>query len=114
MFGIILYYKNKISIMDKKRLLYFILKFVPFIIGIILFKLGIINLISSLLLFVGGYISIKNIFDYRVLRKNIDSILDNKYVIEKKEDNFNLNNSNNIYKKRNYSKDKVKIRKRVK
>lgn len=64
--------------MDKKKLILIILKFVPFLIGIVMYGVGIINLISSLLLFVGGYITVKNLFDYRMVRRNLNNILGNR------------------------------------
>ena len=48
--------------------------YLPFILGIIFFSYGITNLVSSLLLFLGGYVAIKNTFDYRLLKKNINKI----------------------------------------
>ena len=56
--------------MYKKIIIKYIFMYIPMIVGIILFSNGIINLFSSLLLFVGGYISIKNTFDYRIVRRN--------------------------------------------
>ena len=47
--------------------------------------MGVYNLASSLLLFVGGYMFVKNIGDYRVIRRNI-----------RKSNNVNENNVVNI------------------
>ena len=42
----------------------------PFIVGSIMFILGIYNLFSSILFFCGGYIATKNLFDYRKIKRN--------------------------------------------
>ena len=60
----------------------------PFLFGSVLFSFGIYNLISSLLFFVGGYVVLKNIFDYRKLLRNRDE-----------------NNSNSVVTKNGYQKD---------
>ena len=62
----------------------------PFILGLGMFCLGYINLVSSLLLFLGGYVSIKNTFDYRKIKKNINKSIDRVPVVvrvEKKDNN---------------------------
>lgn len=73
-----------------------------FILGIVLFSLGITNLFSSLLLLVGGYLSVKNTLDYRLIRQNINSLKRGKNVkldvcrydsIENKELDVNMVNS---------------------
>ena len=69
--------------MNKKILLKYIIMYIPFILGIVLFSLDSINLISSLLVFLGGYIAIKNTFDYRIVRKNI-----NKYKVYDSKKNY--------------------------
>lgn len=69
-----------IKILIKYLLLYFL-----FLLGMILYYVGLVNLFSSLLLFLGGYIAIKNTFDYRLVRKNISSIKkdsDDNHLIE--------------------------------
>lgn len=60
-----------------KKILLIIYIFVPFILGIILFSFGVINIFSSLCLFLGGYILLKNILDYRMVRKNREFIISN-------------------------------------
>jgi len=57
--------------MNRKLIKRYILISIPFGCGIILISMGIYNLVSSLLLFVGGYMFVKNIGDYRVIRRNI-------------------------------------------
>jgi len=44
------------------------------VVGIVLFSSGVVNLFSSLLLFLGGYVAIKNTIDYRLVRKNINGV----------------------------------------
>lgn len=56
----------------KKVILKYLFLYLLFATGIVLFSNGVVNLFSSLLLFVGGYVSIKNTFDYRLVKKNID------------------------------------------
>ena len=60
--------------MKKQLFIKFIIIYLPFILGIGMFSFGYINLFSSLLLFLGGYVSIKNTLDYRRLKKNINNI----------------------------------------
>ena len=103
--------------MLKKILIKYILFFLPVIFGIILFSNRIVNLFSSLLLFLGGYIAIKNTFDYRKLRKNISNVKKDFVLINKntdKEDNIekipSLNIDNGI--RNNYKKRYVRVRKK--
>ena len=65
----------------------------PFICGILLYMNGIFNIVSSLLFFIGGYVLIKNLCDYRIIRRNI-------YNIEKRYGNLG-NNTNNSRDKGN-------------
>ena len=70
--------------MKKQMLIKFIIIYLPFLFGIGMFSLGYINLFSSLLLFLGGYVSIKNTLDYRKLKKNINNIqkkIDKKPIV---------------------------------
>lgn len=60
--------------MKKNIILKYILIYLPFIVGISLYSFGIYNIISSLLLFIGGYVSLKNTLDYRKVNKNLISI----------------------------------------
>ena len=60
--------------MRKKRLIKYILLFLPFIIGSVCFSLGIYNLCSSLLFFGGLYVGLKNIFNYRKINNDISRI----------------------------------------
>ena len=53
--------------MHKKNRYIFIC--IPFIIGGLLFSFGVYNLVSSLLFFVGGYVALKKIFDYKKILK---------------------------------------------
>lgn len=61
--------------MNKKLLFKYVLFYIPMVVGIVFFTLGKVNLISSLLLFCGGYVAIKNTFDYRMVRRNIRSTI---------------------------------------
>ena len=54
----------------------------PFICGVLLYGIGLYNIVSSLLFFVGGYVLIKNVFDYRVVNKNIRKYVDNSKKID--------------------------------
>ena len=103
--------------MNKKNLFLNILKFIPFVIGILLFSLEIVNLFSSLFLFIGGYIAVKNLLDYRIVRKNINNIFENKsngVTFNKSISNDNVKeiSNNNFEYKKNY-KSKIKVRKRI-
>jgi hypothetical protein len=73
--------------MKLKILLKYILLYIPFILGIVLLSIGGIDFLSFLLLIVGGYIAIKNTFDYRLVRKHIKKI---------KINNEKINQSNEI------------------
>ena len=59
---------------------------VPFLLGIVLFSFGIVNLFSSLCLFLGGYIFVKNTLDYRVVRKNREFVKRDNIKKEDKRD----------------------------
>ena len=97
--------------MFKKILIRYSILGLPFIFGMLFYINGSINIISSLLLSVGGYIFIKNIFDYRKIKRNI-------YYIKKKSSNLdsdikkdiNLNKSNILIVKSNKD-DKIKFSK---
>ena len=65
------------DMLKKKLILRYIFLCIPFIIGIFLYSGGIYNIFSSALFFGGGYITIKNIFDYRKINKNIRKIFAN-------------------------------------
>lgn len=99
--------------MNKKLILKYIFICSPFLIGTILFTLGIFNIFSSVLLFLGGYIAIKNIFDYRKVRKNINSVNRVEKRIDYPKTNHIFKNDNQhieLTKKRKIS----LIRKRIK
>lgn len=81
-----------------KKILRYILIYFPFILGIILFSFKIVNLFSSLCLFLGGYIAIKNTFDYRLIKKNREYF---------KENHYHKNNDKDVVMPK-----KIKIRKR--
>ena len=59
--------------MTKKILLKYLFMYLSFILGLILYSVGVVNIFSTLLVFVGGYISIKNTFDYRLVKRNINN-----------------------------------------
>ena len=69
----------------RKIMLKYILLLLPFVIGSVMFGFGIYNIVSSLLFFVGGYMFVKNIFDYRKIRKNKKLLIDNQDNIVKKD-----------------------------
>ena len=80
------------------------------IIGMVLFSNGVVNLYSSMLLFLGGYIAIKNSFDYRVVKKNIKKCQDNSCsLFDKKTNNQELKPREIKKIKRN-----IRVRKREK
>ena len=58
--------------MSKKVFLKYLFMYSLFILGVILYSSGIITLFSSILLFGGGYISLKNTFDYRLIKRNFN------------------------------------------
>lgn len=59
--------------MRLKLLIKYLLLYLPFVVGIGCYAFGMINLVSSMLLFLGGYVALKNTFDYRKVRGNIQS-----------------------------------------
>ena len=71
----------------KKLLLKYLVMMLPFLVGSIMYCFSIYNIVSSLLFFVGGYVFIKNVFDYRKVNKNIN-----------KEKEKVLNNCNRVYR----------------
>ena len=96
--------------MKKNLILKYILISLPFTLGITLYSFGIYNIFSSLLVFLGGYLSIKNTFDYRKLNKNI-----NPPKIEnnpQKENIPNTTKESSIYPRK--IKKVPKVRKRTK
>jgi len=101
--------------MKIKLLFRYILLYMPFIIGILLLSLGVVNFLSFLLLIVGGYIAIKNTFDYRLVKRHIRKIkLDNVNI-----NKDNLVNKDDMVKKiepmivdENYNKIKTRVRKK--
>lgn len=95
--------------MNRKNLFIVIFKYVPFIIGVILCSVSIINLFSLLLLFVGGYIAIKNTFDYRKVRNNMNMIYSHSEVVREKYSK-EVVNGYNFHK----IKGMVKVKKRIK
>ena len=58
----------------KKVFVKYLMMYIPFVLGGVLFSMGVTNLFSSLLLFVGGYIAIKNTLDYRLVKRNISKL----------------------------------------
>lgn len=67
--------------MYKKLLVRYGLLCLPFVLGVSLYCLSIFNIYSSMLFFVGGYVAIKNLCDYRKIGRNIR-------LINKKRDNL--------------------------
>lgn len=64
----------------KKIILKYLMMYLPFVLGGVLFSVGSINLFSSLLFFVGGYIAIKNTLDFRLVKRNIDKLKEESSV----------------------------------
>lgn len=56
--------------MRKKLIKRYVLLCIPFICGCLLYGIGSYGIVSSILFFGGGYVVIKNIFDYRMVNKN--------------------------------------------
>ena len=75
--------------MTKKILLKYLFMYLSFILGLILYSVGVMNIFSTLLVFVGGYISIKNTFDYRLVKRNINNNDNSKINID---NNYDLKN----------------------
>lgn len=97
--------------MNKKILFKYILIFLPFVTGVLLFSFGIVNIFSALLFFVGGYIAMKNSLDYRKIKKNNDVLIRKDNSVNRKE--YDLRSSEQIVGfKRNVRYPRV--RKRVK
>ena len=88
--------------MTKKILLKYLFMYLSFILGLILYSVGVMNIFSTLLVFVGGYISIKNTFDYRLVKRNINNNDNSKINID---NNYDLKNEECLKVK-----DKVKIK----
>ena len=97
--------------MKKKLVVRYLLLFLPFIIGSICFSLGIYNLFSSILFFVGGYIGLKDVLDYRKINKYKNNISKIEIVDDdiKKEDR-SYDSVVSIKRTRRYN----KVRKRIK
>lgn len=113
--------------MNSKIIKKYILLSLPFVSGIILYSIGIYNLVSSLLFFVGGYTLIKNLCDYRKINKNIRLVsslngikLEDNSKNNSKVDNVRISNNYNRY--RDYdsipgikcTRRYIKIRRRIK
>ena len=64
----------------------------PFICGVLSYVIGSYSIVSSLLFFVGGYVLIKNVFDYRMVRKNIMKCIDNDKKMEITNDDGDIGN----------------------
>ena len=101
----------KIGDRMKKLILKYILLLLPFLIGSIMFSFSIYNIISSLLFFVGGYVFLKNVFDYRKIKRN-KKIIDEKYVFIPRENNYYKSCENIVGIKR--TRVHHRVRKRVK
>jgi hypothetical protein len=74
---------------DIRKILLVMYICVPFILGVLLFYAGIVNIFSSLCLFLGGYILLKNTLDYRVVKRNKefvkrDNVRKKDYSVENK------------------------------
>lgn len=73
------------EMMKKKIIKRYMLLCIPFICGCLLYGIGSYGIVSSLLFFGGGYILIKNLFDYRMINKNINKCIST----DLKKDNYN-------------------------
>lgn len=97
--------------MNKKLLLKYLLLALPFLIGSILYSLGIYNILSSILFFCGGYIFIKNISDYRKIQKNKNNLnIINKIDNDIKKEYRSYDSIIGLKRTRRYS----RVRKRIK
>lgn len=96
--------------MNKKLIIRYILICLPFVIGGLLYCFGIINIFSSLLLFCGGYLTLKNTVDYRKVKKNKDIVNRDKNSYKKDYTNRSVENIVGFKRTRRYS----KVRKRIK
>ena len=89
----------------EKIIIKYLMMYIAFILGIILFSFGITNLFSSMLFFVGGYASIKNTLDYRIIKRNIgkfkkyDSVKLNDFSVNVNIEDKKLGDDNMINKK---------------
>ena len=119
------------GIMEKKLIKRYVLLCLPFICGIGLYLVGFINIVSSLLLFGGGYITVKNLFDYRIIKRSVRKVshidkigMENIYKV-KTNDEINSNVidfSNNMNRYRSYdsipgfkrTRRYIKVRRRIK
>ena len=68
-----------------KKIFRYMIIYVPFLLGIILFSFNVVNLFSSFCLCIGGYVAIKNTFDYRLVRKNREYANEKRYYKNSKE-----------------------------
>ena len=58
--------------MKKNKTIKYILLYLPFITGTVLYSFKIYNLFSSLLFFIGGYVILKNTFNYRKIKNKVE------------------------------------------
>ena len=85
--------------MRKNILLKYVFLGIPLVLGILLFSFEIINLFSSLLLFLGGYVFVKNALDYRKVRKNTSIDLVKKEIEPIMVSVKKIDNSKKVYVK---------------
>ena len=85
--------------MRKNILFKYVFLGIPLVSGILLFSFGIINLFSSLLLFLGGYVFVKNALDYRKVRKNTGVNLTKKEIEPIKVNVKKIDHSKKVYVK---------------
>jgi len=89
-----------------KKIFRYTLIYFPFVLGMILFLFNVVNLFSSLCLFLGGYIAIKNTFDYRLVKKNREYF---------KENNYHKNNNDDVLMPKKFKsrkRERVRVRKK--
>ena len=94
----------------KKIILKYILMYSAFILGIGLYSFKIYNIFSSLLLFVGGYVAIKNTIDYRKVNKNIDYVKNDNNIEKDVYESKTINSDIKLKKIKTPS----RVRKRIK
>lgn len=70
----------------------YLLLALPFICGLFLYGIGSYDIVSSLLFFCGGYLLIKNVFDYRMVRKNFIKCIDNDKRMDIASDDRKIDN----------------------
>jgi len=95
--------------MNRKALFINMCKYIPFIMGNIMLFSGVVNLFAILMIVMGGYVIIKNLFDYRMVKKNYNDIWEYSYRCH---DNDRI--INNLNNRKKYNRRIELVRKRIK